>query len=313
MNLTEEAIRNKTEWIKYKSESLGFSGVGIAKAEFLEEEADKLKQWLGLGYHGKMSYMENHFEKRTDPRLLVEGTKSVISLMYNYYTPENQNQDDYKISKYAYGRDYHKVIKKKLKTFFRAIEDEFGAFQGRYFVDSAPIMERDWAKRAGLGWIGKHTLLINPKKGSYFFLAEMLVDFELTYDAPIKDFCGSCKKCIEACPTDAIASEGYVLDASKCISYLTIELKDDIPDEFKGRTESWIFGCDICQDVCPWNRFSSEHDEPEFAAKAEIINNNPQEWESLDEDEFSSIFEGSAVKRTGYNGLKRNIEFVKKV
>lgn len=311
MSNANQIVSEKTKWIKTQALDLGFDDIGIAKAEFMEDEAERLQEWLNLSNHGTMKYMENHFEKRVDPRKLVEGTKSVISLLFNYHNPEKQSQSEYKISSYAYGRDYHKVVKKRLKHFFKLIEEKYGSFGGRYFVDSAPILERDWAKRSGLGWIGKNTLLINPKKGSNFFLAEMLVDFELAYDKPIKDYCGTCTKCIDACPTDAIINDGYVLEASKCISYLTIELKDDIPFEFKGKMDNWIFGCDICQDVCPWNRFSNEHSEPDFAFNSDIRNKSVEEWEKLREEEFNDVFEGSAVKRTGYHGLKRNIDFVK--
>ena len=305
-------ISHKTRWIKEKAIELGFSGIGIAKAEFMEEEATRLKEWLDLGYHGKMNYMTNHFDKRTDPRLLVENAKSVICLMYNYYNPDIESDSDYKISMYAQGRDYHKVIKKRLKGFFNDIENAFGSFSGRYFVDSAPVLERDWAKRAGLGWIGKNTMLITPQKGSYFFLCEMIVDFELEYDSPIDDYCGTCTKCIDACPTDAINEEGYLMDGSKCISYLTIELKGDIPMEFEGQMEDNIFGCDICQDVCPWNRFSKPHNEDTFLPENALKEMTNTSWDELTEDNFNQLFEGSAVKRTGFHGLKRNIKFVSK-
>lgn len=312
MSASESVIREKTDWIKSRALQLGFSAVGISKAEFLQEEADRLKEWLDKGLHGQMKYMENHFDLRTDPRKLVDNCASVISFMYNYYTPESQDQSRYKISKYAFGRDYHKVIKKKLKILSKDIEDRYGTFTGRSFVDSGPVMEREWAKRSGLGWLGKNTLLINPKKGSYFFLAEMLVDFELRYDDSMSDYCGSCTRCIEACPTDAIYEEGYIVDASKCISYLTIELKEEIPEAFSDKMDNWIFGCDICQDVCPWNRFSTAHEEPEFVIREGIKNMEPKEWVSMDEEEFNKLFSGSAVKRTGYHGLKRNIKFIEK-
>ena len=302
----------KAKWIKEKAIELGFSGIGIAKAEFMEEESIRLKEWLTAGYHGEMGYMTHHFDKRTDPRQLVDNAKSVICLMYNYYNPEIETDSDYKISMYAQGRDYHKVIKKRLKGFFKDIETEFGTFAGRYFVDSAPILERDWAKRAGLGWIGKNTMLITPQKGSYFFLCEMIVDFELEYDQAIDDYCGTCTRCIEACPTDAILGDGYLMDGSKCISYLTIELKGDIPAEFRGQMESNIFGCDICQDVCPWNRFATSHTEKMFLPGADLVNMDNEAWENISEEEFDQLFEGSAVKRTGYSGLKRNIKFVTK-
>ncbi len=305
-------LKQKADWIKARAKELGFLSVGIAKAELLEEEAVRLKEWLGLNYHGEMKYMENHYDKRVDPRLLVEGGKSVICFSYNYYTEQEQlDPHAPKISKYAYGRDYHKVIKKKLKTLWMDMQKEFGEFGGRYFVDSAPVMERDWANRSGLGWIGKNTLLINPKQGSYFFLAEMIVDFELLYDQPIADHCGTCTRCIDACPTDAIDANGYLMDATKCISYLTIELKeDDIPEEFKDKMENWMYGCDICQDVCPWNRFSSEHQESDFIDNTGKLDLTKEDWNNLTESEFNNLFFASAVKRTKYKGLKRNIDFL---
>ena len=298
----------KSEWIKNEALALGFYDISFAKAEFMEEEAERLRQWLNENFHGEMRYMENHFEKRTDPSKLLEGTKSVICLAYNYFTNQEQDPSAPKIAKYAYGKDYHKVVKKKLKLLCQSIENKFGPFNHRYFVDSAPLLERDLAKRSGLGWIGKNTLLINPKKGSYFFLAEILVDFELDYGSPIKDYCGTCTKCIEACPTDAIDKKGYLMDGSKCISYATIEFKEDqLPAEFEGKLEDWMFGCDICQEVCPWNRFSTEHNESLFEAKEALLQMTRKDWTTLEEDEFNALFEGSAVKRTGYSGLKRNI------
>ncbi len=308
-----DSLKEKSEWIKQKAYELGFIAVGYAKAEFMEEESARLKEWLGLEYHGKMSYMENHFEKRTDPTQLVEDARTVISLAYNYYTDKKQEDPHApKISQYAYGRDYHKVVKKKLKQLEAAIIDRYGPYNGRCFVDSAPVLERDWAKRSGIGWIGKNTLLINPKLGSFFFLAEMIVDFELNYGSPISDYCGTCTKCIDACPTDAIAEDGYVMNGSKCISYLTIELKDEhLPEEYKGKMENWMYGCDICQDVCPWNRFSKEHEESEFSPSEELLNKSKDEWENITQDEFDRLFFGSPVKRTKFTGLKRNIDFLK--
>jgi len=303
----------KTAWIKSKSLEYGFLGVGIAKAEFLEDEAARLKDWLMRGYHGKMSYMANHFDKRTDPTKLVDGAKSVICFAYNY-NPEDtmSTQDNLKIARYAYGRDYHKVIKKKLVKLFNEMQGVFGPFSGRCFVDSAPVMEREWALRAGLGWIGKNTLIIHPKKGSYFFLSEMIIDIELEYDDPMTDHCGTCTRCIDACPTDAISEEGYVLKASDCISYLTIELNDeDIPSKFEGKMDNWIFGCDVCQEVCPWNKFSTPHNELDFAPRG-FEKLNKSDWKELTQDTFEEIFFGTPVKRTGYIGIKRNIDFVSK-
>jgi epoxyqueuosine reductase len=255
--------------------------------------------------------MENHFDLRVDPQKLVPGAKSVICLMYNYFTEEQQYHDTYKVAMYAYGKDYHIVVKEKLYHLFDYIRSTVGEVEGRVFVDSAPILERDWAKRTGLGWVGKNTLLINPKKGSYFFLAEIICDLELEYDLPIKDYCGTCTRCIEACPTDAISPEGYLMDGSKCISYLTIELKESIPDEFKGKMEEWIFGCDICQQVCPWNRFSKPHDEEDFIPHEDLLKLRKSDWQELTNEYFKIIFKDSAVKRTKYEGLKRNIDFIK--
>ncbi len=298
-----------TQRIKSQAEILGFYGCGIAKAERLDEEAEKLELWLSKGLQGGMHYMENHFEKRVDPRQLVPGAKSVISLMYNYF-PEDDSPSNKtpKLARYAYGRDYHKVVKKKLKNFMQWINDEIGEIDGRCFVDSAPVMEREWAKRGGLGWLGKNTLLLSKQKGSYFFLAEIISDLELEYDHPIRDHCGTCTKCIDACPTDAISENGYILDASKCISYLTIELKTAIPEEFKDQMEGWMFGCDICQEVCPWNRFSTPHKEEDFLPSEDLI--NMEAWENISEEVFHTLFKGSPVKRTKYTGLKRNIDFI---
>ena len=295
--------------IKLKSRELGFDFCGIAKADFLEEEAPRLESWLKNNMNGEMSYMENHFDMRLDPRKLVPGARSVVSLLYNY-TPEEPLDGEYKISRYAYGRDYHKVIRKKLKQLLRVLKEEVGEINGRVFVDSAPVMERPWAAKAGLGWIGKHSLLINKQKGSYFFLAELILDLELEYDQPMGDYCGSCTRCMDACPTDAIPKP-YLLDGSKCISYFTIELKESIPEEVKGKFENWIFGCDICQEVCPWNRFSAPHSEPEFKSSEALSGMKKKDWEELTEIVFDELFEGSAIKRTKYEGLKRNIDFVK--
>lgn len=301
----------RTALIKAKAKELGFLSVGISKAEHMDEEARRLESWLSKDYHGQMSYMANHFDKRVDPTLLVPGAKSVISLAYNYYTDKEQSDPSApKISKYAYGQDYHHIIKDKLKGFVAYITEEIGEIDGRVFVDSAPVLERDWAKRSGLGWIGKHTLLLSKQKGSYFFLAEIISDLELAYDHPVSDHCGTCTACIDACPTDAISASGYILDASKCISYLTIELREEIPTEFQEQMEGWMFGCDICQEVCPWNRFSTQHQEPAFAAKEGLLDMTKSEWTELTQEVFSKVFSKSAVKRTKFKGLKRNIEFL---
>jgi len=301
-----------TRFVKETAYALGFQMVGVSKAEFMEDEARKLEQWLNLNYHGEMGYMANHFDKRVNPSLLVPGAKSVISLIYNYFPEEKQHPDAPKLAKYAYGKDYHYVIKYKLKELMKMIQGELGEVSGRVFVDSAPLLERDLAKRAGLGWIGKNTMLINPKKGSFFFLAEVVIDLDLEVDAPMKDFCGTCTRCIDACPTEAIAPEGYYMDGSKCISYLTIELKENIPPSFKGKMENWMFGCDICQDVCPWNRFSSPHTEPEFKPADGLLDMKSADWEELTEEVFQKVFKKSAVKRTKFSGIKRNLEFLKK-
>lgn len=300
-----------TQLIKSKAKELGFMYCGISKAEFLEEEAHRLEAWLNRSYHGKMPYMENHFDKRLDPRLLVPGAKTVVSLLLNYFPEEVQTDFEVpKISKYAYGEDYHTVIKDKLFELFAYIQDEIGEVGGRVFVDSAPVMDKAWAKKSGLGWVGKNSNLIHPKHGSFFFIAELIIDLELEPDGPIKDYCGTCTKCIDACPTEAIV-EPYVVDGSKCISYLTIELKDQIiPSEFKGKMENWAFGCDICQDVCPWNRFSKPHSEPRLARDEKLLGLKNNEWQELTADIFSELFKRSAVQRTKFEGLKRNLKFL---
>jgi epoxyqueuosine reductase len=299
--------------IKKIATGLGFSYCGISKAEFLAEEAPRLEAWLKRNYQGKMSYLENHFDKRLDPTLLVPGAKSVISLIYNYYPEKDlakENPETFKIAKYAYGEDYHQVVKDKLKIFIERIREEIGEVQGRAFVDSAPVHERAWAKKSGLGWIGKNSLLLNRSMGSFFFLAELIIDLELEYDGPLKDYCGTCTACMDACPTNAIP-EPYVVDGSKCISYFTIELKEEIPSEVKGKFENWIFGCDICQDVCPWNSFSKPHNEGLFSPPPDLENMTRQEWFELTEEVFQKLFNKSAVQRTRYVGLKRNIDFLK--
>lgn len=297
--------------IKSISKALGFDFCGISKAGFLESEAAKLETWLKAGYHGKMYYLENHFDKRLDPTLLVPGAKTVVSLMYNYFPSVNQNDDTFKIAKYAYGQDYHKVVKDKCFELVERLKEQIGQIEGRVFVDSAPVLERAWAQKSGLGWIGKHGLLINKQKGSYFFLAELIIDLDCTADGPIKDYCGTCNKCVEACPTQAILPN-KTLDAKRCISYLTIELKEAIPEEFEGTYNDWIFGCDICQEVCPWNRFSTPHHQPLFDLRNEIKAADRKDWIALSQETFNNMFKGSAVKRTGYPGLKRNIAFLTK-
>ena len=305
-------LNDNSKKIKSEASRLGFSFCGISKAEFLEEEAPRLEKWLNEKMHGKMHYMENHFDKRLDPTKLVEGSKSVISLLYNYYPKQEQRQDSYKISKYAYGEDYHYVIKNKLKDLVAFMNDEIGEINARVFVDSAPVLDRAWAKKSGLGWIGKNSMLINKQQGSFFFLAEIILDLDLEYDSPISDHCGTCTACIDACPTEAILPNN-VVDGSKCISYYTIELKDEIiPKEEKGKFENWIFGCDICQDVCPWNRFSEPHNESKFNPNSKLLNYSKSEWEELTEEIYQEIFKKSAVKRTKFKGLKRNIDFVSK-
>ncbi|WP_034259626.1 tRNA epoxyqueuosine(34) reductase QueG [Altibacter lentus] len=299
-----------TELVKAEAKRLGFFSCGISKAEFLEEEAPRLENWLKMNRHGEMSYMENHFDKRLDPTLLVPDAKSVISLLLNYYPSEFQKEDTYKISKYAYGTDYHFVIKNKLKQLLHFISEEIGEVHGRAFVDSAPVLDKAWAAKSGLGWMGKHSNLLTKQVGSFYFIAELILDLELEYDSPVTDHCGACTACIDACPTQAIV-EPYVVDGSKCISYYTIELKNEIPQHAKGQFEDWMFGCDICQDVCPWNRFSKSHREPLFQPKPELLSMSKKEWEEITEEVFQKLFKESAVKRTKFSGLKRNIKFLK--
>lgn len=308
--MNEINVKNSQK-IKEIASRLGFDFCGISKAGFLEEEAPKLEKWLSRNYHGKMAYMANHFDKRLDPTKLVEGAKSVVSLIYNYYPKEDLSPSThYKIAKYAYGKDYHFVIKDKLKAFFENIQQEIGEVGGRVFVDSAPVMERQWAAKGGLGWLGKNSLLLNKQMGSFFFLAELILDIDLQADGPVKDHCGTCTKCIDACPTDAIIGDQLV-DASKCISYLTIELKDEIPAAFSGKMGDWMFGCDICQDVCPWNKFSSPHNEAEFEPHPKLGNMDQKEWHELTNELFNEVFRKSAVKRTKYTGLMRNVNFLR--
>ena len=302
---------NYTTLIKTEAKRLGFLSCGISKAQFLEEEAPRLEKWLNKHMHGEMGYMENHFDKRLDPTKLVEGSKSVISLLLNYFPKEFQTDPTSpKISKYAYGTDYHFVIKDKLKQLLNFIHEEIGEVHGRAFVDSAPVLDKVWAAKSGLGWIGKHSNLITQKIGSFYFIAELIVDLELVYDNPTTDHCGSCTACIDACPTQAIV-EPYVVDGSKCISYFTIELKNEIPASVKGQFDNWIFGCDVCQDVCPWNRFSTSHNQPLFNPHPELLSMTKKDWEEITLEVFNKIFKKSAVKRTKFSGLKRNIEFLK--
>lgn len=299
-----------TQLIKAEAERLGFMSCGISKAGFLEEEAPRLERWLNKNMHGQMGYMANHFDKRLDPRLLVDDARSVISLTLNYFPEKEANPDSYKISKYAYGEDYHFVIKRKLKELMHFIEENIGDVSARGFVDSAPVLDKAWAAKSGLGWIGKNANLITPQVGSFFFVAELITDMELESDGPITDHCGTCTACLDACPTEAIV-EPYVVDGSKCISYFTIELKDAIPTEMKGKFDDWMFGCDVCQDVCPWNRFSKPHSTEEFNPRAEIIDFTKADWDQLEKETFQKVFNGSAVKRTKFEGLKRNIDFLR--
>ncbi|TAF67658.1 MAG: tRNA epoxyqueuosine(34) reductase QueG [Cytophagales bacterium] len=302
-----------TLYIKQRAKDIGFDFCGISKADFLATEAPRLEKWLKEEKHGKMSYMEQHFDKRLDPRLLVEGAKSVVSLLYNYYPPADaklpEGKNDFKIAKYAYGEDYHFVIKEKLHTLLHHIQQDIGEINGRVFVDSAPVMDKAWAAKSGLGWIGKNTNLIHKKTGSFFFIAELIIDLELLPDAPIADYCGTCQRCVEACPTDALHTP-YTIDGSRCISYFTIELKENIPTSVKGQFENWIFGCDICQDVCPWNRFAKPHQTPAFLPSTTLQNFKKEDWTELTEDVFQKVFKKSPLKRAKYEGLRRNIGFI---
>ncbi len=296
--------------IKNEAKRLGFEQIGFAPAGYLETEAPKLENWLKKGFHGQMSWMENHFDMRLDPTKLVPGAKSVISLMFNYFPafiPYDLTAP--KVARYAYGEDYHFVLKDKLKDLMHFINAQVGEVNGRVFVDSAPVMERKWAQQAGLGWIGKNTLLLNKGKGSYYFLAEIICDLELEYDGPVTDHCGTCTACVDACPTDAITP--YEVDATKCISYLTIELRDAIPTEFAGKMENWAFGCDICQEVCPWNRFATPHHEPAFNPSPELMDMKARDWHEITEEVFKKVFKHSPLKRTKFEGLKRNLSFLR--
>lgn len=307
MSLQKDILKQK---IKLKSQELGFFEMRVAKAQFLEKEANRLDSWLKKDYHGSMSWMENNIDLRLDPRKLVPGAKTVIVFACNYFSDAKQSENSPKISKYSYGRDYHKVLKSRLKKLVKWIGEELGEVQGRVFVDSAPVMERAWAERSGLGWTGKHSLSLTKQRGSFYFLATLISDLDLEPDAPTTDHCGTCTRCIDACPTQAIV-EPYVVDSNKCISYLTIEYKEKLPQDLQSQMNNWAFGCDICQDVCPWNRFSKKHQEPEFEPKEALLSMSRKDWEELTEEVFDMLFEGSAVKRTGFKGLKRNIEFLK--
>mgnify|MGYP006285937777 CR=1 FL=1 len=302
----------QSQAIKSRARSLGFLDCGISRAGFLKEEAEHLRQYLHEGRHGNMQYMENHFDKRTDPTRLVEGARSVISLILPYYPKEKQRNDTYRISKYAYGKDYHFVMKRMLRELLQYIDQEFGGVNGRAFVDSAPVMDKVWAQKSGLGWIGKNTNLLSTKYGSFFYIGELIVDMELEYDEPIRDYCGTCRKCIDACPTGALTGP-YRIDASRCISYLTIENKGEIPTSFQGTYNDWIYGCDICQDVCPWNRKARYAEHEDLQPHPDLLSLSRTDWEQLSREHFREIFRHSAVKRAKYEGLKRNIDFLKSI
>ncbi|MDR7369231.1 tRNA epoxyqueuosine(34) reductase QueG [Flavobacterium aquidurense] len=307
--MTINSKETYSKFIKEEAKRLGFLSCGISKAGFLEEEAPRLEKWLKNNHNGQMAYMENHFDKRLDPTLLVDDSKSVVSLLLNYYPAESQNQESFKISKYAYGQDYHFVIKEKLKEFLHSIQENIGDVSGRAFVDSAPVLDKAWAAKSGLGWIGKNSNLLTQKVGSFYFIAELILDLELEYDYATTDHCGSCTACIDACPTQAIVAP-YVVDGSKCISYYTIELKENIPYEVKGKFDDWMFGCDTCQDVCPWNRFSKAHSEPLFNPNPDLLSFSKKDWVDITEETFRAVFKNSPIKRTKFEGLKRNIKFL---
>ena len=311
MTAEDLVMQQRSQFVKAKAQEIGFDFCGISKADFLEEEAPRLENWLNKNHHGAMGYMANHFDKRLDPRKLVDGAKSVISVLLNYYPAERlpEGPEDLKLSKYAYGADYHDVLKDKLSQLLLAMRDEIGEVGGRIFVDSAPVMDKVWAAKSGLGWVGKHSNLLNRDMGSFFFIGEIICDLDLAYDGAVKDYCGTCTRCVDACPTDAI-TEPFVVDGSKCISYYTIELKDAIPQEAQGKFDNWIFGCDICQDVCPWNRFSKPHSTSEFTMSEGLAAFTNSDWKEITEEVFKEIFRRSPVKRTKFAGLRRNIEFV---
>lgn len=307
MSINSKEIYSK--FIKEEAKRLGFISCGISKAGFLEQEAPRLEKWLNNNHNGQMAYMENHFDKRLDPTLLVDDAKSVVSLLLNYFPSESQNNEAFKISKYAYGQDYHFVIKEKLKEFLHSIQENIGEVSGRAFVDSAPVLDKAWAAKSGLGWIGKNSNLITQKVGSFYFIAELILDLDLEYDHAVTDHCGSCTACIDACPTQAILAP-YIVDGSKCISYYTIELKENIPNDMKGKFDEWMFGCDTCQDVCPWNRFSKPHSEPLFNPNPDLLSFSKKDWTEITEETFRVVFKNSPIKRTKFDGLKRNIKFL---
>ena len=309
MTSSDHIQQDNAQLFKREASNLGFISCGISKAGFLEEEAPRLEKWLKEAKQGKMRYMENHFDKRLDPTKLVPGAKSVVSLLYNYFPEQKQSSDSYQIAKYAYGQDYHHVIKEKLKVLMDRVSSQLGHIEGRAFVDSAPILEKAWAAKSGLGWIGKNSNLLTQKVGSFYFIAELVLDIDLPQDPISSDHCGSCTACIDACPTKAITP--YEVDGSKCISYFTIELKETIPNEVSGQFQDWAFGCDICQDVCPWNRFSKSHSEPLFNPDSRLLENTKEDWDEITQEVFSQIFKKSAVKRTKYEGFKRNIAFLR--
>ena len=308
--MTHNSKSKRTQFVRDLAAKYGFDQCGFSESRRLTEEEPRLENWLTNGYHGKMAYMENHFDKRLDPTRLVKGAKSVISLTFNYFPEKKQREDAPKIAKYAYGEDYHFVLKDKLKSMAAEMTQAFGDFNARVFVDSAPVLERAWAANAGLGWVGKHSLLLSKQKGSFFFLAQIISDLEFDYDGPTTDHCGSCTACIDACPTDAIVAD-RVIDANRCISYLTIELKNAIDEQYKSSMENWAFGCDICQDVCPWNRFSKPHQETRFNDRPQLLEMSAEDWEEITEDVFKDLFKKSAVKRTGFSGFLRNLQFLK--
>ncbi|NIJ51935.1 tRNA epoxyqueuosine(34) reductase QueG [Dyadobacter arcticus] len=309
---TEDLVKQeRSQFIKAKAQENGFDFCGISKADFLENEAPRLENWLNKHHHGEMGYMANHFDKRLDPRKLVDGAKSVISVLLNYYPEKKlpEQADDLKVSKYAYGTDYHFVLKEKLGSLLLAIQEEIGDVNGRIFVDSAPVMDKAWAAKSGLGWIGKHSNLLNREMGSFFFIGEIICDLDLAYDGAVGDYCGTCTRCIDACPTDAI-TDPFVVDGSKCISYYTIELKEAIPEDVRGKFDNWVFGCDICQDVCPWNRFSKPHVTEELDLPETLAGFTNSDWQDITEEVFREIFRRSPIRRAKFEGLKRNIEFV---